>query len=115
MLPRRNSNRICLGSDRYRYIVAETVDSDEDVVALTVTVQSENANGSLLRVIGLTTTRVPAMESKFYMGRTVTHSIRPQHVANLTSRVQEIGWCPRESGSPFVLEVANSDVFGFDS
>ena len=111
MLPKRNSNRICHRSAEYRYVVSEAPSADDGNVALTINIQSED-NGPVLRVTGLTTTRVPEMESRFYTGRQVVDSVLPQHVTALISRGIESGWLPEQSGPPVVLEVTNKEVFG---
>ncbi len=88
MLPRRNSNRFCLDSGNYRYIVSEVQSAEVEDVALTVTVQSEDSNGAILRVTGLTTTRVPAMESKLYLQTTIRFG--HPHFGNLSVLQTEI-------------------------
>jgi hypothetical protein len=113
MLPRRNSNRVSVESDSYRYIVSESELPDE-TIALTINVQHDE-NGAILRIKGLTTTRVPVMESRCYVGRTVSNSITPKHVATLIRRAKQNGWQPSESGPPVILEVKNSELFGSES
>lgn len=83
---------------------------EDDKVALTITVQSED-NGAILRVTGLATSRVPVMESRFYAGRTVSESILPRHVTKLVSQGIGAGWTPQQQGSPFHIETTNADVF----
>ncbi len=110
MLPRNNSKRICVDSIDYRYVVSDSNAAD-GTVSLTVNVQSEDGNGAVLRVIGLTTSRVPEDESKFYMGRTVSKSILPRHVAKLIALATASGWNPQQAGAPVVLQLTNEDVF----
>jgi len=109
MLPKRGSNSITTDSDVYRYVVSEA-SQDGDEVALTINIQSET-NGAMLRVNGLVVSRLPVMESKFYVGRSLKQSVRPQHVLALIERGIKNGWQPENSGPAVVLTVTNADVF----
>lgn len=111
MLPNRNSNRVCHDSVNYRYVVSEARPDEDGHVALTINVQSGN-NGAILRVTGLSTQRVPVMQSRCYTGRQVVDPVLPRHVAVLISRGIATGWCPKESGAPVVIEVTNAETFG---
>lgn len=111
MLPNRNSTRLSHKSVNYRCVVSEVGAGDEGTVALAINVQSEE-NGAVLRVTGLTTERVPVMESRLYMGRQVAAPIRPQHVAVLIKRGIDAGWSPQHAGPPLVIQVTNEEVFG---
>jgi len=115
VLPRAKSNRIEIDSQPYHYIVSESADTHADIVVLTLTMQHRVENGAILRVVGLHTCRVPEAESKFYMGRTVTHSLEPRHVAQLARFAIAHGWIPTDSGPPFVLQVTNADIFSDDN
>ena len=92
MLPKRSSNSITTDSGVYRYVVSEASQNGDDV-ALTINIQSEN-NGAMLRVNGLVVSRLPVMESKFYVGRSLKQSVRPQHVLALIQRGINHGWQP---------------------
>ena len=98
-------------SDRYQYIVNEDSTAQGTVVPLTVTVQHCAGNGARLRVVGLSTLRVPEDQSKYYMGRTVELSIGPRHVAQLIRIAISRGWTPASSGAAFILQITNADVF----
>jgi hypothetical protein len=110
MLPNSKSNRLTVDKQRYRYIVAESAAVTDNTVPLTITIQNQN-NGARLRVIGLTTFRVPKEQSKWYEGRTVGQPVVPQHVAELIRIAISRGWVPALPGPTFVLQIANSEVF----
>ena len=109
MLPKRKSKTISVDSGTYRYVVSES-QSDNTSVALAVTIQNEG-NGAILRVTGLTTFRLPVMESRLYRGRTLADPILPRHVKFLIARGIDNGWRPNESCSRVNMHVANADVF----
>ena len=112
MLPRHKSKNISLGPDRYRYVVAEAKPGDgSTVVPLVVTIQHEMASGAMLRVTGLTATRVPVEESKWRDGRTVDRPLLPPQIAGLIARAKSLGWIPDNPGPPFIMHVQNEDVF----
>lgn len=110
MLPKRNSNTIKTESAVFRYVVSEASQTG-DHVALTVNIQSES-NGAVLRVNGLVVSRLPVMESKFYVGRTVKQSLLPRHVLALIDRGIDHGWLPDTPGPAVLLNVTTADVFG---
>jgi len=110
MLPKIKSNSVTVESGIFRYIVSESP-SDDDAVALILNIQNEN-NGSVLCVTGLSTSRVPVMESKFYVGRTATGSVLPRHVETLINSGIQDGWCPHDAGVSFIMRVSNAEVFG---
>lgn len=113
MLPRAKSHRICVADHSYRYLVTET-DTKNEVVSLAITVQHAEVNGARLRVVGLTTRRVPEEHSKFYMGRTVDTAVKPRHVAKLIALATTKGWMSDVPGPPFTLRMRNADVFASD-
>ncbi len=115
MLPRKKSNQITIDARRYRYVVNERPSDSAGHVPLAITVQDELANGACLHIDGLSTRRVPVMESRFYMGRTVAPCVEPRHVAVLISLAIRQGWVPDAPGAPFPLAVQNADIFGSDS
>ncbi len=110
MLPGSKSNRITVDDERYQYVVTESGAADDGIVPLAITVQ-HHQNGARLRVIGLTTRRVPEDESKFYMGRTVEPNVEPCQVALLIRLAMSRGWAPTSPGPLFALHVTKSDVF----
>ena len=110
MLPRSKSKRITVDGQRYQYVVAESGPVEDRVVPLAVTVQHRQ-NGARLRVLGITTLRVPADQSKFYMGRTANPNIEPRHVAQLIGLAVSRGWVPTLPGPIFLLHVTNPDIY----
>jgi hypothetical protein len=114
MLPRSKSRRITIDSERFRFTVSESNTSDGDTIPVVITVQHDAANGAILRLTGLTVTRVPINESKYYDGRTVARPIRPRQIADLVLRAIKAGWVPQVSGPPFIQQVQNADVFPQD-
>lgn len=115
MLPRRNSHRLTFKSEKYRYIVTESKTSNIDIVALTVNVQCEEQDGSVLHITGLTTARFPIFESNCYFGRTLKQAVMPKHVARMIERAKQAGWEPRQSGPPTLLQVNNTEIFDAES
>jgi len=112
MLPNAKSNRITVDEARYQYVISESGSSEVDTIPLSITVQHREKNGAHLRVVGLTAFRVPAEESKFYMGRTVDRPVEPRHVAQMVRLAISRGWKPESPGPAFVLSLGNSEVFG---
>jgi hypothetical protein len=102
---------VAVGSDRYRYMVRETTPAAGDIVPLIITIQHDSENGAVLRVAGLTATRVPVDESKWYDGRTLARPIKPRQIVGLIVRAKQVGWVPDSPGPPFDMEVHNDDVF----
>lgn len=109
MLPRSKSKRITVDGQRYQYVVAECGPVHDRVVPLAVTVQHDQ-NGARLRVLGISTLRVPADQSKFYMGRTASPNIEPRHVAQLIALAMSRGWVPTLPGPIFLLHVTSPDI-----
>jgi hypothetical protein len=109
MLPKRNSNSIKTESGAFRYVVSEASQAGDDV-ALTINIQSES-NGAMLRINGLVASRLPVMESKFYVGRSLKSSVLPRHILALIERGIDHGWTPDDSGPAVVLTVTNADIF----
>ena len=111
MLPRSGSKTITVDGNEYQYMVTESGATENSIVPLAVIVQHRENNGARLRVIGLTTRRVPSEQSKFYMGRSVEFSVEPRHVAQLIRLAISRNWQPRLSGPTMILQVSNADLF----
>jgi hypothetical protein len=109
MLPRSKSKRITVDGQRYQYVVSESGPVQAGVVPLAVTVQ-HGQNGARLRVLGITTLRVPADQSRFYLGRTASPNIEPRYVAQLIGLAVSRGWVPTLPGPIFLLHVTNLDI-----
>ena len=80
-------------------------------VGLVVTAQDDAKNGAHLRAVGLSVRRLPEMQSRHCLGRTVEPCVEPRHVAGLIRLATARGWKPTSAGRPFVLRVGNADVF----
>ena len=103
MLPRSSSKRIQIDDISFRYVVSEAA-TNGDSVSLVIIVQHEEANASHLRIVGLTSRRVPMMESKFYLGRTLDENLQPKQVCQLVRQAILNGWDYLKSGPPFVMQ-----------
>jgi hypothetical protein len=110
MLPRTRSHRITVGQGRFRYIVAECGRAQGTSLPLAITVQHEK-NGARLRVVGLSTCRVPAELSRCRAGRTVFPNIEPRQVAQLIKLAILKGWKPASPGPAFILQAGNAALF----
>jgi hypothetical protein len=106
MLKHAGSNTINVDGHQFRYLVSENGAESNGRVRLALTVQHATANGSRLCVTGLMGDRVPAEESKFWMGRTLKRPATPKDVEQLVRTAISSGWRPEESGEPFILRVA---------
>lgn len=105
MLPGSKSKQVAVDHDRFRYVVSESGASENGAVPLVVTVQHGTENGVRLRVVGLTTQRVPEKDSKFYRGRTVDPAVRPRDVVELIRLGISRGRAPTTPGPAFILHV----------
>jgi hypothetical protein len=105
VLKHRGSNNLTIDGERFRYVVSEAGSDADGRVALSLFVQHAETNGSRLQVTGLFAERVPEMESKYYMGRTLKRPVSPKDAEQLVRTALSHGWRPRESGKPFVLKV----------
>jgi len=111
VLPRYKTKNITIGHDRYRYIVTEATPDEVNTVPLTVIIQHDSANGAVLRVTGLTATRVPVEESKWCDGQTLERPVLPPHIVGLIDRAKQLGWIPNCPGPPFIMHMQNQEVF----
>lgn len=105
MLKHRGSNNLTIDGERFRYVVSESGSDADGRVALSLIVQHAEKNGARLQVTGLFAERVPEMESKYYMGRTLKRPVSPKDAERLVRTALLQGWRPHESGKPFVVKV----------
>jgi hypothetical protein len=105
VLKHAGSKSLTIDGRQFRYVVSEAGIDAGGRVALALTVQHALANGSRLRVIGLTGERLPPWESKFYSGRTLKRPLTPRDVERLVRAAMWSGWRPDVPGKPFALRV----------
>jgi hypothetical protein len=110
VLKHAGSNNLTVDGERYRYVVSEAGSDSNGRIALSLIVQHAEMNGSRLQVTGLFAERVPEMESKNYMGRTLKRPLGPKDAERMVRTALSQGWQPRDSGKPFLLKVDGGAV-----
>ncbi|EDL61708.1 hypothetical protein [Gimesia maris] len=110
-LNRKNSRRIMIEEETFRYKVSAMSPDDDRNFRLNVTVQRESG-GSRLEVRGLITrdfwldiSEPGVKTSKDYP------VITPRHIRTIVKQAQQQGWHPEETGPAFVLELENQTLF----
>lgn len=110
-LNKKNSRKIVVDGESYRYSVSATSPDADWNFRLNVTLQREDG-GSRLEVRGLVTRDFwldisnPGVRSEDDYP-----IVTPRHIPNIISRAIDAGWQPHETGPAFVLELDNETIF----
>ncbi|WP_417387178.1 hypothetical protein [Gimesia sp.] len=110
-LNRKNSRRIMIEEEAFRYKVSTTRPDEDGKFQLNVTIQRD-AGGSRLEVRGLFTRNFwldisePGVKtSKDYP------VITPRHIRTIIDEAKAAGWQPQKTGPGFVIELENESLF----
>ena len=110
-LNKKNSRRIVVEGDAFRYTVSATRPDDDRNFHLNVTLQRE-AGGSRLEVRGLVTRDYWLdISNPGERAREDDPTITPRHIRTIIGRAIDAGWQPHETGPAFVLELDNETLF----
>lgn len=110
-LNRKNSRRIVVGEEAYRYKVSATSPDENRNYRLNVTLQRE-AGGSRLEVRGLVTRDFWLDISQPGEKRSEDYpAVMPQHIQTIIELAIKAGWQPQTTGPSFVLKLNNEVLF----
>lgn len=110
-LNKKNSRRIVVDEEVFRYKVSATSPDNDRNFRLNVTLQRE-AGGSRLEVRGLITRDFWLDISEPGVKTSEDYPvITPRHIRTIIQQGQQQGWQPEETGPAFVLELENQTLF----
>ena len=104
--PKKKSRKITVDDNQYRYVVSSSKNSDSAWCKLTILVELEGQNGSVLRVVGLRS-RDPWLdlsEGVKYDNKDY-QVIKPNQVREFIKIAMQSGWKAAINGPEFTLEI----------